>query len=241
MSNFSKTLNNVCYSVETEKFLFFYNDLVAAHWVSTIEKNLSDELLVNRFMRIHHFFLGRLSRKEKGIFKKVSTSMLAKVVRGWISLYLCTISLLREQYPRLLTSRDLVIGEVNWSEQLNISASGLLLIDHASRYAEYWAERSIKTENGYSSLESRLCFIGSNAYNEYAQMIRKDELLVLDNFSNGVTSFDMMCFIRDNQCSPRSFLDDIYKLGWRLEKGNQTSINNIFQIYAKLEVRDLNI
>jgi len=234
-------INNSIYSVESEKFLFFYNDLTAAHWVSTIESDLSDQLLVDHFMKIHHIFLGRLGRKEKGIFTKVTIIKLAKVVRGWISLYLCTISLLREQYPRSSASRDLVIGEVNWSERLNLSASALLLIDHSSRYAEFWAERSIKTKDGYSSLESRLLFVGSNAYNEYAQMVRKGDLLVLDNFSNGVTSYDMMLFVRESGCSPESFLSEIHKLGWRLELGGQKAIDYIFQIYAKLEDKDLYI
>lgn len=231
--------NNAIYSAENEKFLFFYNDLTAAYWVSTIESDLSDQLLVDRFMEIHHIFIGRLNRQEKGIFTKVPIMQLAKVVRGWMSLYQCTMSLLRAQYPRSSASRDLVIGKVNWSERLNVSASGLLLIDHSSRYAEFWAERSIKTKDGYSSLEFRLSFVGSSAYNEYAQMVRRGELLVLDGFSNGVTSYDMMLFIKESGCSSDSFLSEIHKIGWRLELGGEKAIDNIFQIYEHLEERDL--
>lgn len=233
--------NNAIYSVESEKFLFFYNDLTAAHWVLTIESDLSDQLLVDRFLKIHHIFLGRLGRQEKGMFSKVPVTKLAKVVRGWMSLYRCTMSLLGDQYPRSSMSRDLVIGEVNWSERLNVSASGLLLIDHSSRYAEYWAERSIKTKDGYSSLEYRLSFVGGNAYNGYAQMVRRGELLVLDSFSNGVTSYDMMIFVRESGCSANSFLAEIHKIGWRLELGGKEAIDYIFQIYEKLEDGDLHI
>jgi len=242
ISNSVNTLtNNAIYSVDSEKFLFFYNDLTAAHWVLTIESDLSDQLLVDRFMKIHHIFLGRLGRQEKGIFSKVPITKLTKVVRGWILLYRCTMGLLREQYPRSSSSRDLVIGENNWSERLNISASGLLLIDHSSRYAEFWAERSIKTKEGYSSLESRLSFVGGDAYNEYAQMVRNGELLVLDSFSNGVTSYDMMIFLRESGCSTDSFLPEIQKLGWRLELGGKKAIDYIFRIYSKLEGKDLHI
>lgn len=229
----SALINNAIYSVESEKFLFLFNDLTAAHWVLNIETDISDQMLVDRFMEIHHVFLGRLGRQEKGILSKVPTTQLAKVVRGWILLYQCTISLLRRQYPRLSTSRDLVVGRFNWSEQLKISASGLLLIDHSSRYAEFWAERSIKTKDGYSSLESRLSFVGSYIYNEYAQMVRKGEFLVLDSFSNGVTSYDMMLFLRESGCSPESFLSEISKLGWRVELGDEKAINLIFQLHTK--------
>jgi hypothetical protein len=232
-------INNAIYSIENEKFLFLFNDLTAADWVLNIETDLSDQILVDRFMKIHHVFLARLGRQEKGILSKVPTIKLIKVVRGWIQLYKCTIDLLRKQYPRLSTSRDLVIGRFNWSEQLKISASGLLLIDHSSRYAEFWAERSITTKDGYSSLESRLSFVESYIYNEYAQMVRKGELLVLDSFSNGITSYDMMLFIRQSRCSSESFLSEINKLGWRVELGDEKAINLIFQLYTKLKDKDL--
>ncbi|MEP3245490.1 MAG: hypothetical protein ABJN40_01705 [Sneathiella sp.] len=229
----SAVTKNAIYSIESEKFIFLYNDLTAARWVLNIDANLSDQLLIDRFMEIHHVFLARLGRQEKGFLGKVSTTKLARVVRGWILLYQSTISLLKKQYPRLPTSRDLVIGRFNWSEQLEISASGLLLIDHSSRYAEFWAERSIKTKDGYSTLESRLKFVGSYIYNEYAQMVRNGKLLVLDSFSNGVTSYDMMLFLRESDCSQRSFLSEIKKLGWRIETGDETAIHRIYQLYAK--------
>lgn len=232
-------ISKAIYPIENEKFLFLVNDLTAAHWVSNIDNDLSDQLLVDRFMEIHHGFLKRLARQEKGIFSQVPITKLIQVVRGWILLYQCTLTLLRKQYPRLSTSRDLVIASSNWSEKLNISASGLLLIDHSSRYAEFWAERSIKTKDGYSSLESRLSFVGSYVYNEYAEMVRKGKLLVLDSFSNGVTSYDMMLFLRERSCSPKSFLSEIGKMGWRVEYGDEKAIGHIFQLHNELKENDL--
>lgn len=233
--------NNTIHTIDNEKFLFFYNDLTAARWVLNIDTCLSDNLLVYRFMEIHQVFLARLGRQDKGFFRKMHTSEMAKIVRGWILLYRSTLALLRNQYPRCSTSRDLVIGDTNWSEQLKISASGLLLIDHSSRYAEFWAERAIKTTNGYSSLRYRLLFIGGYIYNEYARMVRKGELLVLDNFRNGVTSYDMMLFLRENGCSSESFLSEISQLGWKLEFGDQKAIEHIFQLYAKLDENNLHV
>jgi hypothetical protein len=229
--------DNSIYLVDNEKFLFFLNDLTAAKWVIDIEACIPDQELASRFMTIHQIFLGRLGRQEKGILRKVPATTLVKVVRGWIILYQCTIALLRRQHPRLQTSRDLVIGKYNWSEELKISASGLLLLDHSSRYAEFWAERSINTKDAYFSLESRLSFVGSHVYNAYAQMVRKGELLVLDVFSNGVTSYDMMLFLKDSNCSPESFLSEMKKLGWRLELGNEKSIDIIFQLYNKYQLK----
>lgn len=231
--------NNAIYPVQNEKFLFLFNDLTAAHWVLNIKVDISDQELASRFMEIHQLFLGRLGRQEKGILRKVPATKLIKVVRGWITLYKYTMDLLRRQHPRLSNSRDLVIAKHNWSERLKISASGLLLIDHSSRYAEFWAERAIKTKDGYSSFESRLSFAGGYIYNEYAQMVRKGELLVLDSFSNGVTSYDMMIFLRESHCTPESFLSEIKKAGWRVELGDETSINLIFQLYTKIKAKDL--
>ncbi|MEZ8542429.1 hypothetical protein AB6C74_06250 [Vibrio splendidus] len=221
------------YSIEEDEFLFLFNDLTAARWVFNINPDVSDQQLVNDFMEIHQVFLTRLSRKDRGIFRKVTLKNLANVVRGWIYLYQRTLVLLQRQYPRSPNSRDLVIGRVNWSEQLNISASGLLMINHSSRYAEYWAERAIKTSNGYLSLESRLSFIGSYIYNEYAKMIRQGRLLVLDSFSNGVTSYDMLLFMEETGCTPDLFLSEISKLGWRLEVGNEKDISRLFQLYTE--------
>lgn len=230
--------NNTIYSVENEKFIFLLNDLTAADWVLNVNENMPKHELSRRFMEIHHIFLRRLDRQEKGGLRMTPMPKLVKVVRGWIILYKCTLSLLRKQHPRLSSSRDLVIGKTNWSERLGISASGLLLIDHSSRYAEFWAERAIKTKNGYSSFESRLSFVGSYIYNEYAKMVRNDEWLVLDTFSNGVTSYDMMLFIMERHCTPETFPLEAKKIGWRIKTGNKESIIRVFQIYSKLKEKD---
>lgn len=234
-------LNSATHQIDSEKFIFFYNDLTAAFWVLNIDDSLEDSVLIERFMEIHNAFLSRLNRKDKGIFSKVTCEKLADVIRGWTTLYRATLELLRQQFPRLSTKRDLLIGRINWSERLNICASGLLLIDHASRYAEYWAERAIKTSGGYSSLGFRLRFIGSVVFNEYAEAVRRGELLVLDGFSNGVTSYDMMVFLKESCCEQELFLAEIKKLGWRLEIGDDRSIERIYQIYSKLDDTVLHI
>lgn len=227
-------VDDYTYHVDTDKFLFLINDLIAANWVSSIDTYKTDESLVDAFMEIHQVFLHRLNRQEKGFLRSVSISHLAKVVRGWINLYKRTLSLLRYQFPRQSTTRDMVIEGFNWSERLKISAGGLLLIDHSSRYAEFWAERSINTKDGYSSLSSRLAFVGSWAYNEYAQMVRKGELLVLDGFSNGVTSYDMMIFIGGINCSVEDFLCEIKNKDWRLERGDEEAIERLLEIYSNM-------
>lgn len=222
--------------VENDKFLFLLNDLTAANWVSSIDIYRSDESLVDAFMEIHQVFLRRLDRGEKGFLRSVGISELAKVLRGWILLYKRTLSLLRHQFPRLPATRDMIIAGFNWSETLKISAGGLLLIDHSSRYAEFWAERSIKTKDGYCSLSSRLAFVGSWAYNEYAQMVRKGDLLVLDGFSNGVTSYDMMILIKGINYSVEDFLYEIKKRDWRLERGDEKAIERLLKIYSDMNV-----
>lgn len=239
MSAPHRTTDNYSIAVDNEKFLFLFNDLTAANWVYSTKEDASDKDLLNSFAEIHRIFLNRLNRQEKGIFDRVPKPHLVKVIRGWASLYRCTLGLLRNQYPRSKFTRDLIIGHTNWSERLNISASGLIVIDHSSRYAEFWAERSIKTKEGYSSLESRRSFVGSPAFNGYAELVRKNEFLALDGFSNGVTSYDMMLFLRDSDCTQATFASEIDRLGWRLVRGDDTSIGNIFRIYSQLKDADL--
>lgn len=234
-------IRNATYSLDNELFLFLLNDLTAARWVLNTGTELPDQLLVDRFMEIHKTFLRRLGRQEKGTFTRVPIAHLAKTVRGWAQLYKRTLDLLRARYPRLLTSRDLVIDGYNWSEELQISAGGLLVVDHSSRYAEYWAERSIKTRDGYKSLDHRLSFAGSYIYDEYARMVREEKLLILDSFSNGVTSYDMMVFLRESKCAPDSFLLSIENLGWRMERGNREAIDRVFDLFSLLKDRDLHV
>ncbi|MBS0466044.1 MAG: hypothetical protein JSS31_11715 [Proteobacteria bacterium] len=239
MSASHRTNGNCRIAVDNEKFLFLFNDLTAANWVYSTKEDASDADLLNSFLEIHRIFLGRLNRQEKGIFDRVPKPHLVKVVRGWASLYRCTLGLLRSQYPRSKFTKDLIIGCTNWSEHLNISAGGLIVIDHSSRYAEFWAERSIKTKEGYSSLQSRRSFVGSQAFNDYAEMVRRNEFLALDGFSNGVTSYDMMLFLRDSGCNQATFASGMDRLGWRLVRGDKTSIGNIFRIYSQLKDADL--
>lgn len=234
-------IGNSVLSIDNEKFEFLLNDLTAASWVLSADVGVADCTLVGRFMEIHKVFLDRLGRKERGALIRMPAEKLSEIVRGWILLYKCTLSELRKQFPRTNTSTDMILYRVNWSERLKISASGLLIIDHSSRYAEYWAERSVKTKYGYHSLNSRLSFIGGPVYAEYARMVRNGDLLVLDGFSNGVTSYDMMLFIRETGCSPASFLSEIKNKKWRVERGYKDAIDRIFELYANLSDNDLHV
>jgi len=228
----------IIFHAEGEKYYFLLNDLVAADWVLHADIQLPDDIIVTKFMEIHQAFLHRLGRKEKSILKKMTTGNLAKIVRGWIILYRRTLHELELEFPRSIVCTDMICSGINWSEKLKVSAVGLMLIDHSSRYAEYWAERSVKTRDGYDSLQSRLSFVGSYVYKEYAKLVRRGDLLILDGFSNGVTSYDMMLFIRESGCTPDTFLFDMKKSNWRLERGNSKVVEHIFRIYASLRDND---
>lgn len=81
-----------------------------------------------------------------------------------------------------------------------------------------------------------MAFVGSWAYNEYAQMVRRGDLLVLDGFSNGVTSYDMMILIKETNCSVENFLYEIKKRDWRLERGDEKAIERLLNIYSDMNV-----
>lgn len=67
-------------------------------------------------------------------------------------------------------------------------------------------------------------------------MVRKGDLLVLDGFSNGVTSYDMMILIKGINYSVEDFLYEIKKRDWRLERGDEKAIERLLKIYSDMNV-----
>lgn len=181
-----------------EELKFLVGDLQAALWVEHVDPDLDAPALGSRFMAIHGFFLRNLGRSRPELFEDVDRTHLLAIVRKWIVMYRRTLALLRDEYPRGPGTVDLQLRDVNWSETLGISFPGLIEagINYASRYAEYWAERSVVDAEIYASYDARMAFAGSPAYRDVAALRRTDKLIVKDAFDNGVTAFDLLEAIR---------------------------------------------
>lgn len=219
-------------SVDANKFEFFLNDMVAASWVLR-ETTHSD--LIGAFLKLHESFMKRLGRENRGFFSQVPEERLLKIVRGWIELYQLTLKDLGSRFPRSSQSLDLSADGVNWSERLNINATGLLRIDGASRYAEFWAERSIRTVDKFRSFSSRKKFVGSTAYIGYSNLVIGGEFLVLDRMANGVPSYDMFETIVREKLRDEKHLKDIALTNdWSIAVSSETSISKLIALAEEL-------
>lgn len=218
-----------------DKVNFFVNDLVAAAWVTKTDPQEPACVLVKEFMDIHEIFLNRIGRSRRELFARVKQSYLVEIVRGWIQLYRLTLSKLRSDYPCGDTTPNLIANGVNWSEALGVSAMGLVAIDHASRYAEFWAERSVSNSGVYESLGSRMAFVNSHMYHDFSMMVREGHILVLDCLNNGVTSFDLLNAIKSHsEPDLENFNHELRQHNWKLIYGDDSSIMTAYELATKL-------
>lgn len=203
------------FSMDDEKFAFLLNDLVAASWVERELKLTEPSDLEDRFLQLHRSFMVRLGRTDKGIFDTMDREYLSEIVQGWLLLYSNTLSDLRKRFPRRVGNSDLLAKGVNWSQRLGISLSGLIRVDNASRYAEFWAERSFNQPEFFESFSERVDFVGSREYVEYSDMINSGALLILDERLNGIPSFDVFSLIRRKRIKTRGELSLVFEeQGW---------------------------
>lgn len=104
-------------------------DLRAAVWCRKFRHEPDDARLLSRFGAIHQYFVRNIGRDRPELFRGLSRSFLADVVRRWMELYLRVLDDLRERYPHTEDSDDLVAEGRNWSEELGISYEGLDRLD----------------------------------------------------------------------------------------------------------------
>jgi len=176
-----------------EEWRFLRADLRAAAWVIETEPDTDAETLLRKFLSLHQHFVKNIGRERPDLFTDVASSTMCEVVRHWIVLYRRTMAALYKRFPRVPGTPDLSLGGVNWSELLGVTFHGILHgMSHASRYAEYWAEKSIKSRDVFESFAARLGFVATPAYWTLLDLAVAKQLTVLDPLANAVTSFDLV-------------------------------------------------
>lgn len=179
--------------MERDEWRFLFGDLRAASWVLETDPDLEPQSLFRKFLSIHQFFVRNAGRERPDLFGPVPREVMVDVVRRWIPLYRTTIAALATRYPRTPGTADLRMGGVNWSQELGVTYAGVLAgASAASRYAEYWAEKSLRSEAIYRSYEARTAFIGSRAYWRLLDLTLPRKLRVVDELDNAVPSFDLI-------------------------------------------------
>ena len=198
----------------------------AAGWVVRQQQQTDDQTLLNKFFALHEHILKSMNRPREGLFDHIDPTFMAAVVRGWMKMYTAALDDLRTQHPRTNHSTDLQAAGVNWSQKLGITYQGLLRIGSPSRYAEFWAERSLKDRDIYDSFDARMKFIGTPPYRDIADLIQDDQLLVLDDAPNAIPSYDLLLTAAAAP-NPDQYLQAFQNAGWHVQKLTPTAIQTL--------------
>jgi hypothetical protein len=196
-------------AVDRKNFQILVTDLQAAGFCIDMIDEPDDRVLGRKFLSIHQAFLRNVDRSRPGLFADVDREMLVDIVRRWMRLYLHTLDDVRRRFPRGEDAPDLVIAGTNWSERLDASFAAIDRIDIPSRYAEFWAERSITDPVVRASYDERFAMVGSACYVELDTLNRAGDLLIVDGFTNAIPVFDLARLRGDidEECRAR---------GWRI-------------------------
>ncbi|MEJ7602163.1 MAG: hypothetical protein WKG01_29975 [Kofleriaceae bacterium] len=173
-------------------------DFRAAAWCEAHVDEADDRKLLESFHRIHSYFLRAIDRSRPRLFAGIERGTMINLVRKWMVMYLRCVDEVRGRFPRTDETADLVTLGRNWSARLAISYEGLDRLDVASRYAEYWAERSVtwlatgaRGDGVSETYDARMGFIGSPYYVLHDTLKRASGLMLRDQAGNGITSFDL--------------------------------------------------
>lgn len=202
-------------ALDRKHFNFLVADLQAAAFCIEVIDEPDDRIVGRKFLSIHQFFLRNIDRDRPELFAGVDRALLVDLVRRWMRLYLLALAEVRRRFPRTDDSPDLVMKGRNWSEELDVSFEGLDRLDIASRYAEFWAERSIHDPAIRATFGERCAMVGSPAYVEYDQLHRDHQLLIVDGFTNGIPSYDLQRAMRE-LAHPDQLEESFGARGWRI-------------------------
>jgi len=180
--------------MERDEWRFLLADFRAAAWcIECPLDHVDGETLLRKFLSLHQFFLRNIGRERPDLFVGVPDAFMVDIVRRWVRLYRKTLSALRERYPRVPGTTDLRLGGVNWSELFGITYEGLLFgASHSSRYAEYWAEKSLKSRSIYETYDARAEFVATPDYWRLFDLANDKKLIVVDQLVNAVPWFDLV-------------------------------------------------
>lgn len=206
-------------------------DFKAARWIARNDPSMDADRLRKRFCAIHEFFIRNVRRSRPGLFKGVNPDLFVDVIRKWIVLYDRCLEHMRRRFPRQAGTVDLELDGTNWSEELGITAEGLLEIGYFSRYAEVWAEKALKAKSWYDSYELRCRFLETPAFWHLFSLTSSEQLNVVDDLGNGVTPFDLIGVAR-SPLHTGDYRAALEGLGWTIRSMNDTSVQ-IIEWYAK--------
>ncbi len=219
--------------MERDEWKFLLADFRAAQWVRDTDPELDAPALLKKFFSIHQFFLRNIGRERPDLFKEIADELMIDVVRKWIVFYRHTLAALQRRNPRGKGTQDLRLAGVNWSEELGITYPGLLMgASHASRYAEFWAEKGLRDRATYASYDERMAFVDSPAYWRIHELANAKQLVIVDQLVNSVTSYDLIP-VAAGASGASELRERFTSHGWRTDALDDAAAAELIEIAAR--------
>ncbi|WP_446891627.1 hypothetical protein [Aeromonas veronii] len=202
----------------------FKSDIAAINLALNLNSDIS---IVDEFMAFHHSATNKIRHSHIRVLDSLSHAKLALIIRKWGQLYV--------KYFKYLRIKPPCNNSTCLYPELGLSVSGLAALSIASRYAEYWAESSIRESirdlNIFNEWEKRLEFIGSKIFIELHNLRENGDILVYDSRNLSLPIFDV-----HNQLSSYKG-NDIWtgfnKNGWYLVRLSHNMVDFINEKYNK--------
>jgi len=165
-------------------------DLKSIKYAEKLKSTSDLTKTVNHFIEYHHHLTKKITGTTVSRLEAVDKNLLGEIIYKWACLYLEAVQQLRQRFP-LNTAPHLVIDSKDWSQDLEINAFGLLRIANESRYAEYWAEKSLTDSTMFHSYDERFNFLANNNHFQISNLKLTNSLVVFDQSNLGITTYDL--------------------------------------------------
>lgn len=165
-------------------------DLQTAKWIERINLYADLEQLTEHFIYYHHHLTQTVMGTTVKRLEQIDKLFLGTVILKWSTLYSTALSQLRKHFP-LGSAPSLTVNSKNWSEILLISSVGLARLANESRYAEYWAEKSLSNSAVYDSYADRLEFMTTDLHLQLSHLKLTGSLTIYDAVNLGITTYDI--------------------------------------------------
>lgn len=206
-------------------------DLQAAKWIERINSHTDLKQLAGHFIHYHHHLTQKIMGTTVKSLEQVDKLFLGTVIQKWSTLYSTALSQLRKNFP-LDAAPSLIVNSKNWSEILLINSVGLARLANESRYAEYWAEKSLYNSTVYDSYADRLEFLATDLHFQISNLKLTGSLTIYDASNLGVTTYDIAKAVYE---SPDiNFIKHFGSLRWKVVSFNEDASQLCLLLYEFL-------
>ncbi|MBD2120280.1 hypothetical protein [Trichocoleus sp. FACHB-262] len=203
-------------------------DLQTAKWIERINLYTDLEQLAEHFIYYHHHLTQTIIGTTVKRLEQIDKLFLGTVIQKWSTLYSTALSQLRKHFP-LNSAPSLTVNSKDWSEILLINSVGLARLANESRYAEYWAEKSLCNSTVYDSYADRLEFLTTDLHLQLSHFKLTGSLTIYDTANLGVTTYDIAKAVYESP--DLNFIKHFRSLGWQVVSFNEDASQLCLLLY----------